>query len=414
MIARKRIDIGWRDLARGLGACFWRGKPRGSAFCDEQSLKCLSIRSGFDLLLSTLALPAGSEVLMSVTIPGMPRILREHGLTPVPVDVDMSTLAVSAEAIRKAVTPRTKAIVVAHLFGSQMDMEPVLAAAREHGLFVIEDCAQAFTSAAFKGHPESDVRMFSFGVIKTATTLGGAVFFVRDAALRAKMQEGQAAWPRQSRFSYFRRLCLFALFKRLLAPGLYGQIIGLLRRSGQNHDEVVTSLGQTFTGPGFFAKIRHQPCAALQWMIDYRMRNYPASRVEERAAAGREVMAALPAGTVIGEHARVYTFWVYPIMTDAREELMRRLWDAGFDAASGATSLCTMEPPANLPEMRAKGAEAALARVVYLPVYAVMPASVRRRLAELVAEFLRGADRGRAGALQQAEDLEPMETARGS
>ncbi|HEY3901333.1 MAG TPA: DegT/DnrJ/EryC1/StrS family aminotransferase [Chthoniobacter sp.] len=389
MIARKRLDIGWRDLALGLGACLRAGKPGDNDFCDSKSLVCLSVRSGFDLLLSALALPAGSEVLISVTIPAMPRILAEHGLIPVPVDLDMSTLSVTAGALRNAVTPQTKAIVVAHLFGSRMDMEPVLAVAREHHLFVIEDCAQAFAGPTFKGHPESDVRMFSFGPIKTATAVGGAVFFIRDAALRAEMEKRQATYPRQSRFGYFQRLLLFSFFKLLLAPGPYGGIIGLLRRSGQNHDEVVTGLGQSFTGPNFFAKIRHQPCAALRWLIGHRLRTYPVSQVEDRAVAGREVLSALPAGTVLGEMATAHSFWVFPIVTDAREELMQRLRDAGFDAASGATSLCAIEPPADRPAMRAQAAEAALARALYLPVYAALPAPERQRLAGVVLAWLK-------------------------
>jgi len=388
MIARKRLDIGWGDLALGLSACLGVGRARENAFCDSESLVCLSIRSGFDLLLHTLALPVGSEVLISLTIPAMPRILAEHGLVAVPLDVDPSTLAVTAEAVRHAITPRTKAILVAHLFGSRMDMEPVLAAAREHHLFVIEDCAQAFAGPAFKGHAESDVRMFSFGPIKTATAIGGAVLFIRDAALRAKMRERQAAYPQQSRFGYFQRVALFSVFKLLLGPGPYSVIIGASRLSGRNHDEIVTSLGQSFTGPDFFAKIRHRPCAALERLLSHRLRTYPASRVEERATAGRQVLAALPAGMVLGEKALEHTFWVFPILTDSREELMRWLWQSGFDAASGATSLCTVEPPPGQPERRARTAEAAMARVLYLPVYAAIPPAERQRLAQAVIEGL--------------------------
>ena len=54
---------------------------------------CLSVRSGWDLLLHVLAWPAGSEVIVSaITHPDMIRILRAHGLVPVPVDVDLDTL----------------------------------------------------------------------------------------------------------------------------------------------------------------------------------------------------------------------------------------------------------------------------------------------------------------------------------
>jgi dTDP-4-amino-4,6-dideoxygalactose transaminase len=149
-------------------------------------------------------------------------------------------------------------------------------------------------------------------------------------------------------------------------------------------------MGQSFTGPDFFAKIRQQPCAALQWLIDHRLRTYPASRVADRAAAGRQILAALPAGTVLGEKAPVHTFWVFPILTHAREKLLSRLWAAGFDAASGATSLSAIEPPPGLPETRATAAEAALSRVLYLPVYAVIPPPERRRLAEVVRASLPG------------------------
>jgi dTDP-4-amino-4,6-dideoxygalactose transaminase len=110
--------------------------------------------------------------------------------------------------------------------------------------------------------------------------------------------------------------------------------------------------------------------------------------VKDRIQAGREVLAALPTGTVLGEKAPVHTFWVFPIVTDAREELLQRLWDSGFDAASGATSLCVIEPPPDRPAMRAQAAEAALARVLYLPVYAAVPPDERERMAGVVLATL--------------------------
>jgi dTDP-4-amino-4,6-dideoxygalactose transaminase len=386
MIPRKELDIHWRDLALGLGACLWARSPDGAAFGDAESLTCLSVRSGFDLLLGTLALTRGSEVLTSaITIPPMLRILAEYGLVAVPVDLDMPTLSVTAEALRAAVTPQTKAILVAHLFGSRMDLEPILAVAREHGLFVIEDCAQTFVGPAFKGHPESDARMFSFGPIKTATALGGGVLFIRDAALRAKMKKRQSAYPCQSRFGYFRRLLLFSLFKLALAPWLYTGIIGLSRLFKRNHDEIVTSFGQSFKGRDFLLKIRHRPCAALLWMVHFRIRSYPVSRIEDRTRTGRQVLAGLPPGTMLGERAPGHTFWLFPIVTDGREDLMRRLWEAGFDAALGSTSLCTAEPPLDRPAMRACAAEAAMSRVLYLPVYAAVPPPDLQRLAGTIA-----------------------------
>ena len=114
MWIRKRIDIGWSDIAYGIvRSCglehnqavrkrlerLW--SPEGDA------LACLSVRSGFDLLLEALDWD-GVEVLMSAwTVRDMVRIVEHHGLTPVPVDVDPDRLVPRLDEVRKAITPRT-------------------------------------------------------------------------------------------------------------------------------------------------------------------------------------------------------------------------------------------------------------------------------------------------------------------
>jgi dTDP-4-amino-4,6-dideoxygalactose transaminase len=97
-----------------------------------------------------------------------------RGLRPVVADVDRESQNVTAETIRAALTPRTKAIIVVHLAGWPCDMDPILELARERGLLVIEDCAQAH-GATYKGRPVGsmgDVAAFSFCQDKIMTTGG--------------------------------------------------------------------------------------------------------------------------------------------------------------------------------------------------------------------------------------------------
>lgn len=228
MIPRKRLDIGWRDVLSGIGSCLWarreaaerklrRAWPGGDA-----ALACLSVRSGFDALLSVLDFPAGSEILVSaVTIRDMTRILQAHGLVAVPVDLDIQQLAVRPESMERAVTSRTRAILVAHLFGSRMSMEPVLGLARKHGLFVFEDCAQAFAGPEDLCPPQADVSMFSFGTIKTATALGGGVLCFRDPQLLDAVRRQQEPWPVRSRWHFLSRLLKYSLLMLLSYPLLY-------------------------------------------------------------------------------------------------------------------------------------------------------------------------------------------------
>ena len=144
--------------------------------------------------------------MSAVTIPDMVRIIEHHQLVPVPVDVDGPTLQPVLEHFERSITPRTRAILVAHLFGTHIEMGPIVELARQHDLLVIEDCAQAFVGSAYAGHPDSDCALFSFGPIKTATALGGAVVRVRDAELRSRMRDLQNAYPMQSRSAYLKRL----------------------------------------------------------------------------------------------------------------------------------------------------------------------------------------------------------------
>src|SRR6185295_588306 len=152
MYARKRLDIGWLDLAHGLSGCIthpdaaslqrrveaWfeappRG-PRASTAPQRAAQCCLSVRTGFDLYLQALALPRGSEVLMSaLTIPDMWKIVEHHGLVPIPIDLEPRTLAPRLDLIERAATRKTRAILIAHLFGTRIPLEGWSQLARERG-----------------------------------------------------------------------------------------------------------------------------------------------------------------------------------------------------------------------------------------------------------------------------------------
>ncbi|MGQ3088766.1 DegT/DnrJ/EryC1/StrS family aminotransferase, partial [Flavobacterium sp.] len=111
-------------------------------------------------------------------------------LTPVLVDVDADTFNISIESIKKAITPKTKAIVPVHLFGQAADMEAIMALAKEHNLYVIEDNAQAIGA----NYTYADGSKVKVGVIGHAASTsffpsknlgcygdGGAIFTNDDA-----------------------------------------------------------------------------------------------------------------------------------------------------------------------------------------------------------------------------------------
>ena len=99
--ARHRLDLSPGDIFFGVGSCFlaWRrgrleSEVLGLCSIKDKGLVCYSVRSGWDLWLGAQDFRAGDEILVSaVTHPDMVRIIREHGLRAVPVDIDPRTLA---------------------------------------------------------------------------------------------------------------------------------------------------------------------------------------------------------------------------------------------------------------------------------------------------------------------------------
>lgn len=143
-----------------------------------------------ELALYALDIGSGDEVIVpSRTFIASASCVVARGATPVIVDVDATTQNLTVETIRAAVTSNTKAIIAVHLAGWPCDMDAIMAYARENGLKVIEDCAQAH-GAVYKGKPVGglgDMAAFSFCQDKILTTGGeGGMLLIHDESLWKK------------------------------------------------------------------------------------------------------------------------------------------------------------------------------------------------------------------------------------
>jgi len=108
---------------------------------------CIAVNSGtaaLQLTLMAAGIGAGDEVIVpSFTFFATAEAVSVLGATPVFVDVDPVSYTVTAAAIERAITPRTRALIPVHLYGQAADLDPILELAKKHHLHVIEDAAQA-------------------------------------------------------------------------------------------------------------------------------------------------------------------------------------------------------------------------------------------------------------------------------
>jgi dTDP-4-amino-4,6-dideoxygalactose transaminase len=143
------------------------------------------------LALSALGVGDGDEVLtVSHTAVATTVAISATGATPIFVDVEPDTLTLDPAQLREKVTPRTKAIVPVHLYGHPVDLDPVIAFAREHDLKVVEDAAQAH-GAQYRGRKVGtfgDAAAFSFYPTKNLGAYGdGGAIATNDGELADRL-----------------------------------------------------------------------------------------------------------------------------------------------------------------------------------------------------------------------------------
>lgn len=155
-----------------------------AAYCNVGY--CRAVSSGaaaLHLALLAVGVRPGDEVItVSMNLGATAAAFIRCGATPVFVDVDPVTWTMDSALIEAAITKRSKAIVPAHLHGLMADMDPIMAVARRHGLFVIEDAAQAH-GAEYKGRRAGsigDLGCFSFYPDKNLGAYGEAGAVVTD------------------------------------------------------------------------------------------------------------------------------------------------------------------------------------------------------------------------------------------
>ena len=391
MWVRRRLDIGWTDIFWARLRCIVplastadaRRRLESAWGGEHQALACLSVRTGFDLLLRALALPPGSEVLMSaLNVPGMFRIVQEHGLVPVPLDLD-ANLSPSPQTVRAAITPCSRAIVVAHLFGARANLTPLHPIAQEHGLLLIEDRAQAFDGLPSSAPDGCDAALYSFGTIKTATAFGGAMLTIRDPKLAERMRSLERALPTQSRWVYLARLAKYAGAKLLTGRRTFATLLKALALAGVDADAWIQNTVAGFRTTGFLQAIRRQPCAANIALVERRIQNFDPARAHHQRERGLNLAASLGKHLPVAGDPSTHTFDLFPLRLGNPKTVQAALRKAGFDATmrgSMTTAPCP-DPSTTVPN-----ANRLLNEILFLPLYPAIPDTELARMANVVRQ----------------------------
>ena len=162
----RRFEDGFADH---LGRTYVHALASGTA-ANETALAGLGLEPGDEVIC-----PATAPIFVSLPVVSL-------GCIPVFADTDPRTLIITPEGIEQRITPKTRAVVVVHLFGQPAPMDEILTVARKHGLKVVEDCAQAY-DCYYKGRMAGtlgDVTCFSLQQSKHLASGEGGMIATDD------------------------------------------------------------------------------------------------------------------------------------------------------------------------------------------------------------------------------------------
>lgn len=205
------VKSGW---VSSLGAYVTRFEEEFAEFCGTSH--AISVSNGtvaLHLALHAMGIGQGDEVIVpDLSFIASANAVLMTGAKPVFCDVDPDSLCIDPSQLEALITPRTRAVMPVHLYGHPADMEAILAVARAHKLYVIEDAAEAHGSAigSMRVGSFGDCATFSFYANKNITTGEGGMVVTNDEALAREirtlrdhaMSPTKRFWHDQMGFNY--------------------------------------------------------------------------------------------------------------------------------------------------------------------------------------------------------------------
>lgn len=355
-----------------------------------------SARYGCYLLLKALGVGPGDEVIVpAMTYFAIPAMVALIGAKPVWADIGLTSHVIDPDAFAAAITPKTKAVIPTHLFGTPCDMDPILEIARKHGVKVIEDCAQS-TGARYKGRRVGsigDAAYYTFGLTKNITTLSGAMITTDDdrvaSEIRAIIDAGGPMPPEKARKEAVTGLAMYVATHPLVYWATLHPLIVLGNKLGK--DPIHERFGEAEVVydklPSSFSKTKALSANAAVGLLQL-------SRIDElngaRVRNGRvldERLAHVPGLTVPTYPKGAEPIYMsFVVHHDRRDELCAALRARGVDTTVGYMNDMSDHPL--FPQFRDPKPNAARAKaeLLHLPVHPNLSERDLDHLCEAVRE----------------------------
>mgnify|MGYP002640521245 CR=1 FL=1 len=353
-------------------------------------------RMGLAVLVGALGYPEGSEVIVpAFTYFAIPALLRLTGHKVIYADIEPTTFEISAATVRPLITDRTKAVIPTHLFGRTCPVKGLQKLCSQHGLDLLEDCAQS--SGAMAGSQRTGslgrAAYFTFGITKNFTTYSGGMVTTDDDNLSQRMSATLSKFGRPSTKRLLKEGGTALSMYLATRPLLFGATLGPLLRFAPQADadpvhkafeEVPRALSQKDLLGSQWLPGSAQATAGLRQLQTIDARN------QERRVLGNRLLQLLRARGVSGPPAAAssdgdHIFVSFAMRHPDRAAFGAALRRHGVDFSPGYMSACSALPDLGGRPGLCLEAEAAEREVVHLPLYPGLSEARLEQIADGVA-----------------------------
>lgn len=346
----------------------------------------ISIRTFTDLLLRAVKWPPQSEILMSaITIPHMVDVFNHNKIVPTAFDIDLITFEADLVQFERNITPRTKAVLVAPLFGRPIaNVVQIRDICAKRGIMFILDGAQCFSIRdKVIDSLDSDVSTVSFGSIKFSTAFGGAVSTVKDPELRKRIQDLEAQLPTRPYATQLRNMFKLAFQVIIDDPISFGILRNALGLFGIHIGEFVNRLSRGFPGAELMPLLQYRPHPAMSALLNRRLHNVDHNLKRLRSVSAWHILSQLPNYVEVpsaGDPTKPLesTFWLFTLNIADPMALYNIMQCAGYDGALGTSQMRNVGQPGECPQ-----AEQFMQHIFYFPLYPSIGEEERDKMVKL-------------------------------
>ncbi|MBF0415001.1 MAG: DegT/DnrJ/EryC1/StrS family aminotransferase [Magnetococcales bacterium] len=350
-------------------------------------------------LVVALQLPPGSEIIMTpVTIHDIVNVLLIAGLKPVFVDIDPQTYQMDPQKLIAAITPKTRAVLVTHLFGLATDMDAIQGICRQRGLVLLEDGSHAF-NAAWNGKKLGtfgDAGFFSLSSLKAVSTGYGGIVVAKDAQLLEGVRRQADALPKVEKGHLLGILLRNLIVNLATHPTLFSWstfpvIRWISDRSPETIRKLQTDNPNVLRLSGIPEKWLWRFCsiqADLGLHCLSRMREWDEKRRSNAHVLLDYLKTEAPERLPRLMPGSYNVFWRFPFRAPEGAEFRRFMAMRGVDLTTTLLPCCSGMPIFSDIARETPNARQAVREVHFLPVHPTIPQERIHQMARIVLEFL--------------------------